>query len=75
MRHALALLPPTHILSLCLHLTLPTRSQIRRDKNLEALRKSPKFQPLLEKYDEPVINWSAVKATFNFFGKKKEDEI
>ncbi|GFH31647.1 uncharacterized protein HaLaN_30728 [Haematococcus lacustris] len=45
--------------------------QIRRDKNLEALRKSPKFQVLMDKYDEPVVNWGAIKATFNFFGKKE----
>lgn len=45
--------------------------QIRRDKNLEALRKSPKFSTLIERYDEPVINWNAVKATFGFFNKKE----
>ena len=37
------------------------------------LRASPKFQPMLDKYDEPVINWNAVKATFGFFGKKKDE--
>ncbi len=46
--------------------------QIRRDKNLSAVRASPKFQPLIERYDEPVINWNAVKATFGFFNKKSE---
>jgi hypothetical protein len=45
--------------------------QIRKDKNLAKLRLSPKFQPILDKYDEPVINWNAVKATFGFFGKKE----
>ncbi len=47
-------------------------TQIRRDKNLEALRKNPKFQPLLERYDEPVVNWGAVKATFGFLNFGKE---
>jgi hypothetical protein len=37
-----------------MHLT----GQIRRDKNLEAVRKSPKFEAVINKYDEPVINWS-----------------
>lgn len=46
--------------------------QIRRDKNLAGVRASPKFQPLIERYDEPVINWNAVKATFGFFNKKSE---
>jgi hypothetical protein len=48
-----------------------TPLQIRRDKNLANVRASPKFQPLLDSYDEPVINWNAVKATFGFFGKKE----
>ena len=47
--------------------------QIRKDKNLENLRKTPKFEAVLEQYDEPVINWGAVKATFGFFNKKKEE--
>ncbi|MEW5299906.1 MAG: hypothetical protein WDW36_002876 [Sanguina aurantia] len=42
--------------------------QIRKDKNLEKLRASPKFQPILDKYDEPVINWGAIKATAGIFG-------
>jgi hypothetical protein len=46
--------------------------QIRKDKNLAKVRNSPKFQPLLDKYDEPVFNWGAINATFNFFGKKNE---
>jgi hypothetical protein len=48
--------------------------QIRKDKNLENLRKNPKFQPVLDKYDEPVINWNAIKATFGFLGGKKKEE-
>ncbi|GIL82008.1 hypothetical protein Vretimale_1567 [Volvox reticuliferus] len=42
--------------------------QIRRDKNLAKVRASPKFQQLIDKYDEPVVNWNAVKATFGAFG-------
>lgn len=45
--------------------------QIRKDKNLAKLRLSPNFQPILDKYDEPVINWNAVKATFGFFQNKE----
>jgi hypothetical protein len=40
----------------------------RSDKNLEALRKSPKFNEVMDKYDEPVINWSAVQGTFGALG-------
>jgi tetratricopeptide (TPR) repeat protein len=50
-------------------------AQIRGDKNLDALRGSPKFGPLIDKYDEPVINWKAIESTFSAFGglfKKKE---
>jgi len=36
-------------------------------------RASPKFQTMLDKYDEPVINWNAVKATFGFFNKKNDE--
>lgn len=43
--------------------------KIRSDKNLANLRQSPKFDPLVEKYDEPVINWRAVESTFGAFGK------
>ncbi|PNH12408.1 hypothetical protein TSOC_000635 [Tetrabaena socialis] len=42
--------------------------QIRRDKNLSKARTSPRFQALIDKYDEPVINWNAVKGTFGAFG-------
>eukprot|EP00882_Tetradesmus_deserticola_P017019 GHRQ01018205.1.p1 GENE.GHRQ01018205.1~~GHRQ01018205.1.p1 ORF type:complete len:171 (+),score=96.20 GHRQ01018205.1:399-911(+) len=44
-------------------------AKVRSDKNLANLRASPKFQPLLEKYDEPVINWRAVESTLGVFGK------
>lgn len=48
--------------------------QVKSDKNLSEARKSPKFQPLLDKYDEPVVNWNAVKATFGFLGKMGKKE-
>lgn len=31
------------------------------------------LQAVMDKYDEPVINWSAVKATFGFFNRKSEE--
>jgi hypothetical protein len=58
--------PPTH------PPTQPTKTkrspQARSDKNLAALRESPKFAALMDRYDEPVINWSAVQGTLNVFG-------
>lgn len=51
--------------------------QMRKDKNLTQARTSPKFEATIQKYDEPVVNWGAIKATFNVFnvfGKKKEEE-
>lgn len=47
--------------------------KIRNDKNVSNLRKSPKFKTLLDKYDEPVINWDAINSAFGFLkgmGKK-----
>ena len=35
--------------------------KIRTDKNLEKLRQSPKFKPLIERYDEPVIDTGIFK--------------
>eukprot|EP00798_Chlamydomonas_sp_ICE-L_P030287 gene30287-35275_t len=57
----------------CMNAGFDNYDQIRKDKNLLAVRESPKFQASMDKYDEPVINWNAVKATFGFFGKKKEE--
>lgn len=44
-------------------------SQVRSDKNLAELRTSPKFEKLINSYDEPVINWEAINNTFGAFGK------
>lgn len=44
--------------------------QCRTDKNLAKLRESAKFDEVLNKYDEPVINMEAVKATFGWLFKK-----
>lgn len=34
-------------------------NKIREDPNLENVRKSKKFAPLIDKYDEPVFNSGA----------------
>ncbi|KAI7844917.1 hypothetical protein COHA_001565 [Chlorella ohadii] len=49
--------------------------KIRSDPNLANLRKSPKFKPLLNRYDEPIINEGAIKALKSIFsfGKKSDD--
>ena len=44
-------------------------AKVRSDKNLANLRTSPKFEKLLNIYDEPVINWDAINNTFGAFGK------
>jgi hypothetical protein len=44
-------------------------SKVRSDKNLNELRTSPKFEKLINSYDEPVINWDAINNTFGAFGK------
>lgn len=51
--------------------------KVRRDPNLAELRKSEKFTPLLNKYDEPIINEGAVKALKSIFsfGRKNDDDL
>jgi tetratricopeptide (TPR) repeat protein len=51
--------------------------KIRKDKNLEVLRKSPKFTAVINKYDEPIINEGAIKAIKSIFsfGRKDEDDL
>ncbi|EIE25445.1 hypothetical protein COCSUDRAFT_13402 [Coccomyxa subellipsoidea C-169] len=36
-------------------------NKVRTDPNLDVLRKSPKFKNLIDQYDEPIINDSAIK--------------
>ena len=50
-------------------------AKVRSDPNLANLRRSPKFKPLLDRYDEPIINEAAIKAFKNLFsfGKKDDD--
>lgn len=44
--------------------------KIRSDPNLEELRKSKKFKPLMDAYDEPIINMEALNALKDWFGKR-----
>lgn len=48
--------------------------KIRNDPNLANLRKSKKFLPVLEKYDEPIINREALEAIKGIFSFGKKDE-
>lgn len=50
---------------------------MRKDPNLGNLRKSPKFQPLLNRYDEPILNEGAIKAFKSIFsfGKSQNDDL
>ncbi|KAL0034948.1 hypothetical protein WJX79_001966 [Trebouxia sp. C0005] len=43
--------------------------KIRSDPNLDNLRKNERFQKMVDQYDEPVFNFSALKNIFSF-GKK-----
>jgi len=52
-----------------LNLGFEDYGKVRADPNLAKLRQSPKFSDVLDKYDEPVINWAAVQGTFGAFGK------
>lgn len=50
--------------------------KIRSDPNLAEARKSPKFKPIMDKYDEPILNEGAIKALKSIFsfGRKDEDD-
>lgn len=52
-----------------LNLGFEDYQKVRSDKNLVKLRESPKFDDVINKYDEPVINWDAINNTFGAFGK------
>ena len=45
-------------------------SKIRSDPNLAPLRASPKFKPLLDKYDEPVLALGAMQCAFVYVSSK-----
>lgn len=45
---------------------------IRTDPDIANLRSSEKFKPLLDKYDEPFINESAINAIKSLFGFNKK---
>ena len=40
----------------------------RTDPNLSKLRDSPKFRQVIDKYDEPVIDWGAIEGVKNALG-------
>ncbi len=54
----------------------PPFLQVRKDANLANVRKSPRFKPLMDKYDEPIINEAAIKAFTSLFsfGKKSDSD-
>ena len=39
--------------------------KVRSDSNLNNLRTSPKFKGIIDKYDEPLLNESAIKCVMN----------
>lgn len=47
--------------------------QIRSDKNLAYLREDERFTPMLNKFDEPILNENAVKALKNLFSFGNKD--
>lgn len=50
-------------------------AKVRADPNLANLRKSSRFEKLINRYDEPIINEAALKALKSLFsfGKKQDD--
>ena len=57
----------------CMRSGFDNYDKIRSDPNLQIVRDSEKFKPLINKYDEPIINEDAINAIknlFNFGGKK-----
>jgi len=66
--------PALESLQICLSCGWEDFAKVRTDPSLKAVQASPKFKPLMDKYDEPFLNEGAIKA-FNalgaFFGGKK----
>ena len=48
--------------------------QIRGDKNLEWLRQQAGFKPVMDRYDEPILNENAINAIKGLFSFGKKDE-
>lgn len=59
----------TCLLKLCYLFCL---QRIRSDPDLETLRKSKDFDPLLKQFDESFINESAINAIKSLFGFNKK---
>lgn len=57
----------------CLRAGFEDYGKIRSDKNLEFLRADDRFVPMLNKFDEPIINENAVKALKSLFSFGKKD--
>lgn len=53
--------PGLEALEICLQAGFDQFQKIRTDPNLEKLRQSPKFTPLIERFDEPVIDTNILK--------------
>ena len=51
-------------------------AKVRSDPNLAFIRKSKRFAPLINKYDEPIINEAAIKALKGLFsfGRKADGD-
>lgn len=64
-------------LDACMAVGFEDFGKIRKDKNLENLRNAgEKFTKVMNKYDEPIINESAIKAIKGLFSfGKKNDEL
>jgi hypothetical protein len=47
--------------------------KIRSDKNLAYLREDERFKPLMDKFDEPILNENAIRAIKSLFSFGKKD--
>jgi hypothetical protein len=66
---------PSHVAAgdACSFFRLALFVQIRSDANLAYLREDERFKPMMNKFDEPILNENAVRAIKNLFnfGKKE----